>query len=242
MRQWRTKVEPKPAEPGPGAEQLPGVTPEMRLGPAEESRAPRRGDKAKGGRRRRMRASTLLSMVSALVGVAALAASGWVYSQTHREVLRLATDVAQLRISLDLYAQRSGAAPTAASGGPTSAELSDLSNRLSIIEQNMRGGAVAPSVPSLPAITGGAETSEGDGDCLPPGMRILVASGDSYDICGTTGSITVSAVDNGYLTLSDGNIIASGGTLPLAGTNCMLGVTSGGDEGLTGFAEIRVSC
>lgn len=235
-------MDPKPAEPGSGAELVPGVPPELRIRPGNETRAPRRKDGSRRAGRRRMRASTLVSMVSALVGVAALAATGWVYSQTHREVLRLATDVAQLRISLDLYAQRSGAAPTAASGGPTSAELSDISNRLSIIEQNMRGGAVAPSVPSLPAITGGAETNAGDGDCLPPGMRILVAAGDSYDICGTTGAITVSAVDNGYLTLSDGNIIASGGTLPLAGTNCMLGVTSGGDEGLTGFAEIRVSC
>src|SRR5690606_3788406 len=103
--------------------------------------------------RRHIRASTVLSMVSALVGVAALAASGWVYSQTHREVVRLATDVAQLRISLDLYAQRSGTAPAAAASGPTSAELSDLANRLAIIEQNMRTGAAAPAVPSLPAIT-----------------------------------------------------------------------------------------
>lgn len=235
-------MEPKPAETGSGAEKLPGVAPELHVGPAEQSRAPRLSDKPREPRKRRLRGSTVLSFVSALVGVGALAATGWVYSQTHREVVRLATDVAQLRVSLDLYAQRSGAAPVAAASGPTSEELSALSNRLAIIEQNMRGSSLTTPAPVLPSITGGAETTADGGDCLPPGMRILVAVGDSYGICGTAGSITVAGVENGYLALSDGSTIASGGTLPLAGTNCMVGVTSGGDEGVTGYAEIRVSC
>lgn len=235
-------MDPKPAETGSSAEPVPGVPPELRVRLGEDGRAPRRKSSAKSTGRRRIRASTVLSMVSALVGVAALAASGWVYSQTHREVVRLATDVAQLRISLDLYAQRSGAAPAATATGPTSAELSELSNRLAIIEQNMRTGAAAPAVPSLPAITGGTQTSAGDGDCLPPGMRLLVAVGDRYDICGTNAAVEVSGIDNGYMTLSDGSTIPSGGTFPLVGTNCLIGVTSGGDEGVTGYAEIRVSC
>lgn len=234
-------MEPKPAEPGPSEEPILGVTPDMRLG-ADEHRAPRRGDRSKTGRSRRFRVSTLVGGMAALVGVASLAVSAWVYSETHREVLRLATDVAQLRISLDLYAQRSGAAPApSTAGGPSSAELAALANRLAILEQSWRTGAgAAPS--SLPAITGDGPPSAGDEDCLPPGMRLLVAAGDSYSICGTTGTVTVSSVDNGYVTLVDGTTVPSGGSFPLVGTNCMLGVTSGGDEGLTGYAEIRVSC
>lgn len=233
-------MESKPAETEPRPEPIPGVAPEMRMG-AEDRRAPRRGEKAK--RSRRLRASTLIGATAALVGVASLAVSAWVYSETHREVLRLARDVAQLRISLDLYAQRSGAAPSAVTSGGSTAELAELANRLAILEQNWRDGAGAPAAQtSLPAITGDGAPPAESGDCLPPGMRILVAAGDSYPICGTPGSVTIGAVDNGYVTLSDGNTVPSGGSFPLVGTNCMLGVTSGGDEGLTGYAEIRVSC
>jgi len=49
-------------------------------------------------------------------------------------------------------------------------------------------------------------------------------------------------VDNGYITLSDGTSVPSGGSMPLPGSPCMIAVTSGGDEGVTGYAEIRVSC
>ena len=73
-------------------------------------------------------------------------------------------------------------------------------------------------------------------------MRILVAAGDSYPICGQNTAITVANVDNGFMSLSDGTMVVSGGTMPLPGTSCMIGVTSGGDEGVTGYAEIRVTC
>lgn len=236
-------MEPKPAEPGPSEEPIPGVAPDMRPG-GDEHRAPRRGDRYRTGRSRRFRVSTLVGGVAALVGVASLAVSAWVYSETHREVLRLATDVAQLRISLDLYAQRSGAAPApGTASGPASEELAALANRLAILEESWRTGiGAAPS--SLPALAGDGQpaAAASDGDCLPPGMRLLVAAGDSYAICGTTGTVAVSSVDNGYVTLVDGTTVPSGGSFPLVGTNCMLGVTSGGDEGLTGYAEIRVSC
>jgi hypothetical protein len=37
-------------------------------------------------------------------------------------------------------------------------------------------------------------------------------------------------------------VIAAGGTIGLPDTNCMIGVVSAGEDGMTGFAEIRVSC
>jgi hypothetical protein len=73
-------------------------------------------------------------------------------------------------------------------------------------------------------------------------MRLLVAAGDIFPICGVGTSIEVMTVSNGYITLTDGTTVPSGSAVPLVGTACMIGVTSNGDEAVTGFAEIRVSC
>jgi hypothetical protein len=196
-------------------------------------------------RGRRGRPALLLGGVAALVGLASLATSVWVYSEMQREMLRISTEMAQLRLSLDLYAQRSGAAPAATSvAAPAdSSALADLQNRLSILERNWRGGAAGaqPSA-ALPAIGGPTVSTESDGDCLPSGMRLLVAAGDTYPICGTDAVIEVMNVSDGYISLTDGTTVPSGGTAPLSGTACLIAVTSGGDESVTGFAEIRVSC
>ena len=118
----------------------------------------------------------------------------------------------------------------------------DLTERLTELEQASRSNAVPmPSAPANAADSAAAPTPSGE-DCLPEGMRLLVAAGDSYPICGQAAEVTVSFVDNGYITLSDGTSVASGGTTPLPGSACTLAVTSGGDEGLTGYAEIRVTC
>lgn len=219
------------------------ITPEIRIGAADPSMRQAFDGPSPRRRRRLPRATTTLSVVAALVGVTSLAASAWIYSETRRETLRLATDLAQVRLSLDLYARSIGTA-TPATPAVTSpnAELSDLYNRLAILEQNWRSGATA--LPAIaPSTATPAPTSAGAGDdCLPSGMRILVAAGDSYPICGQNTAITVANVDNGFMSLSDGTMVVSGGTMPLPGTSCMIGVTSGGDEGVTGYAEIRVTC
>jgi hypothetical protein len=195
-------------------------------------------------RGRRGRPGLFVGGVAALVGLASLATSVWVYSEMQREMLRISTEMAQLRLSLDLYAQRSGAAPVSSAAAPAdSSALADLQNRLSILEQNWRGGAAGtqPSA-ALPAIGGPTVSAESDGDCLPSGMRLLVAAGDTYPICGTDAVIEVMNVSDGYISLTDGTTVPSGGTAPLSGTACLIAVTSGGDESVTGFAEIRVSC
>jgi hypothetical protein len=215
-----------------------GVTPDMRVGARDQAAAP--PPVAKTRKRRRLRAGALLGGLGAVIGLASLAASAWIYSEMQREVLRVSTEVAQLRVSLDLYAQRSAAAPIAASGKST--DLSALENRLAILEQNWRGAETAVQPTALPAISGPTVATESDGDCLPSGMRLLVAAGDAYPICGTEASIEVMNVSNGYISLTDGTTVPSGGTVPLPGTACMIAVTSGGDEATTGFAEIRVTC
>lgn len=177
----------------------------------------------------------LVAIGGLLLALGNLGYAYWTHSQGQTEILRLSTELAQLRVSLDLYA-RNGA------DGPG---LSDLDQRLSAIEQSALSNAVpmptAPvAAPELESTTPQAADQE---DCLPEGMRLLVASGDTYPICGQLAEVAVSAVANGYITLADGTSIASGGTTPLPGLPaCTIAVTSGGDEGVTGYAEIRVTC
>jgi hypothetical protein len=186
-------------------------------------------------RRRRIAPGTLLGLVAGLVGLAALGASAWVYAQTQRDIVRLSTELAQVRLSLELFGRQQGTP-----SGTDNASLEDLTNRLTILEDNWREPAAAPALPETPeAASAGAASA---GDCLPTGTRFLVTAGDSYPICGIAGSIAIGSVDNGFLSLADGTIIASGGTIAMPGTSCMIGVVSAGEDGMTGFAEIRVSC
>ena len=168
-----------------------------------------------------------------VAGLAGLGATAWLYTEGQAETHRLASEIAQLRVSLDLYARRTGAAQSSEDTG-----LTDLANRLAILEQNWR----SDTVPSPLATTAPAASAAANEDCLPSGMRILVAQGDSYPVCEQDVSVNVGQVSNGYIVLHDGTTIASGGTMPLPDSACTIGVTSGGDEGLTGYAEIRVTC
>jgi hypothetical protein len=211
------------------------LTPDMR----SSSEKPIEPAEWAGGRPSRL--PLLLGITGAVFGLAALGITGWSYVEDQREIRRLATEVAQLRLSLDLYARGDAAAETAAPAAATDPALTDLANRLAILEQNWRGNAVPSPTTAVPA-TVGAQATPDDADCLPSGMRLLVAAGDSYPICGQPAAVSISQVDNGFIVLSDGTAVASGGTMPLPNSACTIGVTSSGDEGLTGYAEIRVSC
>ena len=206
------------------------LTPDMRPGANASPRTekPKREAASRQPRTRTGRAGTVLGTLGLLAGLTALGGTAWLYQQSQREVLRLSTELAQLRVSLDLYA-RNATASAAPAPATTQAEPTATTALPDI----------APEVtPSPPAQTA---TSSGE-DCLPAGMRLLVAAGDSYPICDQPITIDVGAVDNGYVMLADGTTIPSGGSLPLVGTQCTIGVTSSGDEGLTGYAEIRVTC
>ena len=189
------------------------------------------------GHRRPPPVSAVLSFVVGLVGVAALCASAWVYSETQREVVRLSTDIAQLRVSLELFGRQQGTP-----SGTDTVNLQDLSNRLAILEESWRSAPAAAPQTALPELPDAIDTTVSDGDCLPTGTRFLVGAGDSYPICGIAGTVEIGAVDNGFLTLRDGTVIAAGGNIGLPGTNCMIGVVSAGEGGMTGFGEIRVTC
>lgn len=184
----------------------------------------------------------LVALVSGTLAVGAIAFAGWIYADTRQEVLRLSTELAQTRLNLEL---RTRVPAVVSPSGSTSDTLQGLADRLGVLEEAWRQGgpATAPlsasTTPSDPDAPGAARPGE---DCLPSGMRILVAAGDSYPVCNTPASVEVLSVSDGIVVLGDGATIPSGGTLPLAGTSCMVAVTSGGDEGTTGYAEIRVTC
>lgn len=188
--------------------------------------------------RRRLPWSTILGVVVGLIGVTALGASAWVYGETRRDVMRLSTDIAQLRISLELFARQQGTPSTT-----DNASLTDLSNRLAILEQDWRDApaAAAAALPAIPAAAA-APTAASDGDCMPTGTRFLVSAGDNYPVCGFGGTVSIGGVDNGFVTLGDGTVIASGGNIALPGSACMIAVVSAGQDGMTGYAEVRVTC
>ena len=188
--------------------------------------------------------SDVLSLVVGLIGIAALGASAWVYSHTQRDILRISTEIAQIRLSLELFNRQQGTDP--ATGDASSGDsLTELANRLSILEQSWRGngtGAPTGAPAALPDLAGTPAPADANGDCMPTGTRFLVTAGDRYPICGTPAVLEVLSVANGYISLMDGTVIAAGGTSPLPGTQCMLGVVSAGSADMSEFAEIRATC
>jgi hypothetical protein len=189
--------------------------------------------------------TSLISMAAGVIALVSLAATAWLYAETQRDIRRVSTDIAQIRLSLELFGQQQASAGGAAadtSSDSSADELQALANRLALLEANQASATPPTSLPALPAgAAAGGAVATGD-DCLPVGTRFMMAAGDSYPVCGTTGTVAIAAVDNGYVTLSDGTIIAQGGTVGLPGTQCMLGVMPSEGDGLSGFAEVRVSC
>ena len=211
----------------------------LREEPGNKSTHPPAAAPPSGPRRGRRRGPAgawplLFGTLGIALGLVAIGAAIWTYGESQREILRLSTELAQLRVSLDLYARN---------GSGENPDLAALGERLSALEQSARGDTVPMPETPLAAASGDASAAGPTGeDCLPEGMRLLVAAGDTYPICGQPAEVSVSFVDNGYITLGDGTSVASGGTTPLPGSACTIAVTSGGDEGLTGYAEIRVTC
>lgn len=181
------------------------------------------------------RGQFMLAFVAGLVGVAAIAATAFVFSETQRELRRLSGEIAQIKISLELFARNQTNAPAAP-------ELGELEARLTVLESVWRSGSQADgtSLPVLPVPPGPSAVS--DGDCLPAGTRFLVTAGDRYPVCGTQGMVEVLSVGAVDIAFGDGTAVAIGGSTTLANTSCTLGVLSANADGLSGYGEIRVNC
>lgn len=202
----------------------------------------------------------LLAIAASLVAIAAIGAILWIYADVKREILRMSTDIAQIRVSLDLYSRQQPQAAASATSTPSttqpaaaSGELLDLKNRIAILENAWRktGSTGASTTAALPALPGAAATAAtpakttaggAQNDCLPQDTRFLVTGGDKYPVCGTKGTIAVAAVGDSEVTFADGSSIAAGGSSDLKGTQCTLTVISAGADGMAGYAEVRVGC
>ena len=188
--------------------------------------------------RSRMPLANVLSFVVGLVGIAALGASAWVYSDTQRAIVRLSTDIAQLRLSMELFGRQQGTPPET-----DNAALTDLANRLAILEESWRTGPVATPAPALPATPAATPAAAAEsGDCLPTGTRFMVAAGDRYPVCGTGAVVEIGSVDDGFISLADGTVIAQGGNIGLPNSACKIGVVPSDGAAISGYAEIRVTC
>ncbi|WP_172125687.1 MULTISPECIES: hypothetical protein [unclassified Devosia] len=195
--------------------------------------------------RQRFGGERLLSFVAGLVAVGAIAASAWVYTDTQRDIRRMSSDIAQIRVSLELFNQQL-ASPPAAAAASGEDPLVELSNRLAILEEDWRNQSAntppAGALPPLPDAAPAAATAASGGDCMPAGTRFLVTGGDNYPICGNGAEVNVAAVEAGYVALADGTTIPNGGNALLRGTTCTVAVVSSGAGGMTGYAELRVNC
>ncbi|WEK04635.1 MAG: hypothetical protein P0Y65_21070 [Candidatus Devosia phytovorans] len=183
--------------------------------------------------------AVLLSFVVGLVAAASLGTSAWVYRDTQRQIAAVATDIAQFRLSLELFGRQQGAAAPA-----DTAKLADLTNRLDILEENWRNAPTA-ALPPTPEATSQTvivpdAAAAAAGDCLPTGTRFMVTRGDVYPVCGATGTVEISGVDSGFVTLADGTVIAAGGNIALPGSRCMIGVVTA--DAASGYAEVRLTC
>src|SRR5689334_14200154 len=113
---WRPAVDQPTSE-------TPSKSPEVVM--ASDARSP------EAARPRRSRLPVILATIGALAGLGALGTTIWFSAQGEREILRLSTELAQLRVSLDLYAR----SQPAAAAGPTSEELTALADRLTALEE-----------------------------------------------------------------------------------------------------------
>jgi hypothetical protein len=175
-----------------------------------------------------------------LLAVGAIAASAWVYTDTQRDIRRVANDIAQIKLSLELFGrQRDLTGETAGTEA-----LQALENRLAILEESWRNAPPSPDATSQPAIAATPADAAADPqtDCIPGGTRFLVTAGDTYPVCGTSGVVEVLSVGPLEVTLADGTAIAMGGSAVLPGTSCTVAVLSAGGEGLSGYGELRVNC
>lgn len=193
----------------------------------------------------------LVPAAAALLGLAAMGATLVVQNQTQQDMKLLATEIVQLKEANKLLMQQVGGGadePPAAAPAVDPQEVTQLGDCLSALEAAVEAQTVAAAVSPAPTLgapvvdpmatsaigTGGAD--EG-GECIPAGTTFLVATGDSYPICGTGQSVTIAAVGMDQVVLDNGTTINITGSAAFA-DSCRISVNSVSE----GFARLRVIC
>ncbi|KKB10934.1 hypothetical protein VE25_15480 [Devosia geojensis] len=185
----------------------------------------------------------LFVFVVGLVAIAAIAAAGWVYTETQRDMRGLAADIAQIKLSLELFGrQQASAGPAPAAAPATDAgALEAIENRLAILEESWRQAPAAPAAPAASAADS-ASTLAASGDCMPLDTRFLVTAGDNYPVCGTQSAIEIEEVGENAVVFAGSDPIVVGGSMALPETSCIVAVLSANADGMSGYGEVRVSC
>ena len=195
-----------------------------------------------------MRGSTkmmrILTALAIAFGLVALAGSYYVWSDNRGEYRRISSELAQMKVSLQLLGQRAPVAQaSAAPDNASAAQIADLKNRLAILEGVWRNPSPAPASTGLPPLTTGAASTPPGGattDCIPLGTRFLLTPNDTYPVCETQETLTLVGVAPGVISLEGIGDVGEGGIVKLGATNCRVVVLSAMADG--GFAEVRVSC
>ena len=195
----------------------------------------------------------VVPVLAALVGLVALAGAVLVQTTADARHERLTTELADLRLAVDLLTQRtdllaSARAPEAVAEDGTAEALLGLQARIDALESEL---ASRPAVAVASTDTTGAFSVNADGtaaeidpswpteDCIPLGTRFIASTGDSLAICQTPVVVKVSAITDDTVMVEDAGVINETAFKPIPGTNCRLTVLSADAEG---FAELRVAC
>jgi hypothetical protein len=182
----------------------------------------------------------ILGALAIVLGLAAMAGSYWVWTDYKNEFRRMSSELAAMKVSLALVAQRPPSASFAAPADAGSADqIADLKNRLAILEGVWRNPSPGNSQPTPQP----GATPPGAGpvtDCIPAGTRFLLTPNDTYPVCQTHESLTLLSVAEGEVVLDKLGPVPQGGIVKLGASNCSVSVLSALPDG--GFAEVRVSC
>lgn len=181
----------------------------------------------------------IVPFIAACLGLAGIASAAYVHAQSQRDLLRMAHDIAEIRVSLELIGRQRTSSQEE--------EVAALRNRIAVLEQAARlpGARTASSSADGAPLAAPQATAPAEGigqDCIPEGTRFLAGAGDSYPICDTPVTVSIAVVGEGAITLGNGQIVSVGAPGPLAGSGCNLSVLSAGDISLGGFTELRVTC
>jgi hypothetical protein len=202
--------------------------------------------------RRLVLTDRLIPFLAAGVGLVALAGAVMVQFNVDARTQYVATQLAELRTSIDQLTQQTQASTTPVDDGTIDAMLAlqDRMNRLEAAwDERPVATAEAPG-PLATGTTGNAFSATAGGstaidpswpttDCIPMGTRFMASVGDDTAICQTPVRIKVSAITADNVMIDGTGVITETAFKPLLGTNCTLTVFSAEAEG---FAEMRVSC
>jgi hypothetical protein len=194
--------------------------------------------------------SRIRKLATGLFAISAIAAAAWLYAEEQIDQQKLGAEITQLKLSLQLYGRQYTA--TATSMTDVNTTLEALEERLASLEKTLaRDGVAAPAasesavdaaVLPVPAPKPHAQTSGTRTDCVSQNSPFLVAAGDIFPVCGTSGWVAVTEVGEQRISFANGNAAYVGRSIPLDGTPCTLTVRSANAAWLAGYGEVQVSC